>query len=34
MSLEQEIKQSKPFKNNCEKTIVNMKFTNNRLNFK
>ncbi|MCP9767695.1 MarR family transcriptional regulator [Lacihabitans sp. LS3-19] len=34
MSLEQEIKQTKPFKNNHEKTMVNIIFTNNWLNFK
>jgi DNA-binding MarR family transcriptional regulator len=34
MSLEQEIKQSKPFKNNYEKTIVNLIYTNNWLNLK
>lgn len=34
MSLEQEIKQTKPFKSNYEKTLVNIMFTNNWIHFK
>ena len=34
MSLEQEIKQTKPFKSNYEKTLVNNMFTNNWIHFK
>jgi DNA-binding MarR family transcriptional regulator len=34
MSLEQEIKQTRPFKSNYEKTLVNIMFTNNWIHFK
>jgi DNA-binding MarR family transcriptional regulator len=34
MSLEQEIKQTKPFKSNYEKTLVNIMFTNNWIHFR
>ncbi|MCP9754290.1 MarR family transcriptional regulator [Lacihabitans sp. CCS-44] len=34
MSLEQEIKQTKPFKSNYEKTLVNIFYTNNWIHFK
>jgi DNA-binding MarR family transcriptional regulator len=34
MSLEEEIKQTRPFKSNYEKTLVNILFTNNFINLK
>jgi DNA-binding MarR family transcriptional regulator len=34
MSLEQEIKQTRPFKSNYEKALVNIMFTNNWIHFK